>query len=73
MKTLKDIIDSVVIESSPGVTDARNNVVSFKKKKQKSNTKKSSVKVDDAIKKMWEIRVFDEISKINERIDEEKC
>lgn len=70
MKTLKDIIDSVVIESSPGVTDARNNVVSFKKKKSKSNTKKSSVKVDDAIKKMWEIRVFDEISKINERIDD---
>lgn len=47
-----------------------NSVTSFKKVKSTPEEKKSDHKrVDEAVKEMWETRISEEISKINERMD----
>lgn len=71
MKTLKEIIDSAAIDHSRAASTGYNSVTSFKKVKAKQEEKKKpdSNKADEAVKKMWEHRISEEVFKMNEKID----
>ena len=69
-RTLKEIIDSAAIDRSFGASTGYDSVTSFKKTKTEPVEKKPEAKkVDEAVKKMWETRIFEEIAKLNGRID----